>query len=626
MEQIESREEACLPENRVQVNVTSGRGGTQSTPQQFAPYEIRNGCMWAVSLDSKGNKKNIILSHFLAEIIEHIILDDGEQEKHFVKIKATHRDGSVLGDPVIPISDLNATSWVIAKLGPRAIVSGNAFVAGLFREAIQYLSKNIIEKRVYTRTGWVTYGSDRYFTHSGGSIGPSGESDQLSVELEGSSALYRLLLPSSPEEERAAMETAMKLLLAAPLRLSVPSIAAAFRAPLFEADPVDFVLFVVGGTGLGKSAYLAGIQRFFGERFSDRNFPANWTSTANALQYLAAICKDCVLVIDDFLNEGACLATATRFLRNYRNGAVRGRLGSDLALRPDPKPKGLVITSGEDTPRGASIVASLFICQIFPGDIKFSVLSEVLEKSHPQTLPKVMGGYVRFIASRYDQISSGIKSMRQDLRDRIGMVSPHRRTTDMVAHLYIGWHYFLEYAESIGAISSDEKLVFAQEGWNALLETGKAQEEFLSVESPVDRGLGLLRAVLKGFHAHLRRSAPGKNHYPDSPTEFGWKPYGDSGFYNSGNCIGFVSDTEVWLEDELAYGELQKLARSQGRPFLVSQEAFWRALRDAGIILIEEEKKLSCKRQAAGSPRRRYKVIPLAAFREKEEEIGDANE
>ena len=126
--------------------------------------------------------------------------------------------------------------------------------------------------------------------------------------------------------------------------------AATFRAAICQAD---FSLFLVGPTGAGKSELAALAQQHFGPEMDARNLPASFDGTANALVAMASVVKDALLAADDFVLEGArhdmqrTQKDAARFLRSVGNNAGRSRLRPDGSLRPDKRPRGLVLCTGE---------------------------------------------------------------------------------------------------------------------------------------------------------------------------------------------------------------------------------------------------------------------------------------
>ncbi|WP_256360673.1 hypothetical protein [Methylomonas koyamae] len=110
-------------------------------------------------------------------------------------------------------------------------------------------------------------------------------------------------MPKAPETEpahRAATEalTLLSICPASP-QIGAALLAAIARAPLREAQAIDFAIWLHGLTGSRKSAAAAIAQSFFGN-FGARNFPANWTDSANDAEAKSHQAKDAVFIIDDF--------------------------------------------------------------------------------------------------------------------------------------------------------------------------------------------------------------------------------------------------------------------------------------------------------------------------------------
>src|SRR5260370_34857800 len=103
--------------------------------------------------------------------------------------------------------------------------------------------------------------------------------------------------------------------------------------------------------------------------------PDNWSSTANSLEMLTFYAKDALLVIDDFAPQGSAVdvsgyhATAGRVLRSAGNQSGRGRLDSNSSLQEPKHPRALILSTGEDIPRGHSIRARLLTLELSHGTI-----------------------------------------------------------------------------------------------------------------------------------------------------------------------------------------------------------------------------------------------------------------
>jgi Domain of unknown function (DUF927) len=127
-----------------------------------------------------------------------------------------------------------------------------------------------------------------------------------------------------------------------------------------------------GETGAGKTALAALAQQHYGAGFSDRNLPGSWSSTANATEALAFTAKDMLLVIDDFCPNGTrgdiarYNKEADRIFRAQGNSSGRLRMRADSTLRNAKPPRGLILSTGEDIPRGRSLRARVFVLELSP--------------------------------------------------------------------------------------------------------------------------------------------------------------------------------------------------------------------------------------------------------------------
>src|SRR5205823_75550 len=123
-----------------------------------------------------------------------------------------------------------------------------------------------------------------------------------------------------------------------------------------------------GPSGAQKTELLALMQQHFGANWSRLKLPVNWSCTANFIQRMLYTAKDVITVIDDFVADGGNRAAtqqlqqkAEQVFRGIGNNQGRGRLNSNIEFRPMYSPRGFVLSSGEDTPRGHSLNARLFV-------------------------------------------------------------------------------------------------------------------------------------------------------------------------------------------------------------------------------------------------------------------------
>src|SRR5262249_15380984 len=91
--------------------------------------------------------------------------------------------------------------------------------------------------------------------------------------------------------------------------------------------------------------------------------------------------KDALLVIDDFAPCGGLLDAqrthreADRLLRAQGNSSGRQRMRSDGSLRDPRPPRGLILSTGEDIPRGKSLRARSVTVEVEPGALSWGKLT-----------------------------------------------------------------------------------------------------------------------------------------------------------------------------------------------------------------------------------------------------------
>src|SRR5262249_38265924 len=339
-----------------------------------------------------------------------------------------------------------------------------------------------------------------------------------------------------------------------------PIFAAIFRAPLGSGD---FSVFLAGPTGVFKSELAAIAQQHFGRGMDARHLPANWASTGNALEGIAFSAKDCLLTVDDFAPSGTSADVhrvhreAERLFRAQGNNQGRHRMSSDISLRAERPPRGLILSTGEDIPRGHSIRARLAVVEVSNGDIPGDALTEYQRAAGAGESAAAMAGYVQHLAADYSSIQGRLAGERTALRDDFAAAGAHARTPGAFADLALGMRHFLEFAVSVGAIAPADRDELWSRARLAFVEVMGGQAEHLSTADPVDFYLRLLRAALASGRAHVSDRAgarPG-----ECPESWGWRSRevgmarDQSDWQPQGHRIGWLDAGSVYLEPDGAF-------------------------------------------------------------------------
>ncbi|MDP9363543.1 MAG: DUF3854 domain-containing protein, partial [Chloroflexota bacterium] len=235
----------------------------------------------------------IPLANFVATIVGDVVEDDGAETRRVFDLEATVRGRTIRTG--VPAAQFAGMGWVSDRLGAGAIVLPGFGTKDHARTAIQLLSGDVPERRVYTHTGWRRLdGGGWVYLHAGGGIGVDGPVAGVEVALPDAMDRFRLPDPPVDDERLAAVRGSLALIDALPHAVAVPLLAATYLAPLREAlgDEVpDFVPWVHGPSGVFKTELIALAQGHFGA-FARQNLPASFAATANAVERLAFAAKD----------------------------------------------------------------------------------------------------------------------------------------------------------------------------------------------------------------------------------------------------------------------------------------------------------------------------------------------
>jgi hypothetical protein len=380
-----------------------------------------------------------------------------------------------------------------------------------------------------------------------------------------------------------------------PDTVAFPLLATVYRAVL---GAPDYALWLCGLTGVHKSELAALAQQHFGADMIRSRLPGNWSSTDNALEGLAFTVKDAVLVIDDFAPSASRAdadrqhRTAERLIRGQGNHAGRQRMRADGTLRPPKPPRGLILATGEDVPRGHSITARLCVVPVQRGDVKLPRLSECQRDAAAGRYAAAMSGFVRWLAPQYAAVRDGLSSERVALRDEFVGQYPHARTPDIIANLLIGLRYLLQFAEHAGALDRRQHDALWQRGQVAFRAVAEQQGEHQRAADPVARFPEMVATIISSGRGHIAGADGKEPGIPPSPEAWGWEgrefrsgPDEISTTYHArGDKIGWVVGNELYLDPDSTYAALSELARDQGQAYPVTQQTLTRRLHETGQL------------------------------------------
>lgn len=604
--------EIVEPDGQPAPSATATAAAT-ATPTQDPEgrYEAAPGGLFRLEYkDDEDEPARHKLANFWAVIAEQAIEDDGAETRRAYTMRSRFQGREFTFS--IPAADLNELAWIGERIGAGAVLVPGLQHRDHVRAAIGMLSGQPRTIHVYTHTGWREVNGVHTYMHAGGAIAASGPVADVTVRL--GDALARLRLPDPPEGEelRDAVRASLRFLSLARHDLTFPVLAAVFRAPF---GPANFGVHLAGPSGVFKSELAALAQQHFGAGLDARHLPGSWSSTGNALEGLAFSVKDALLVVDDFAPSGSLAdaaklhATADRLFRNAANGAARGRMNADSSLKVARPARGMVLSTGEDVPRGHSIRARLLILDVAKGDMDPVELSKRQADAASGLYAQALAGYVRWLAGDLDGRRRALRKFVEDARGSSGTGASsglHRRSPEIVAHLRFALGLFLDFALETGTITTTEREIYANAGARALDRAAAAQGAHQHEAEPAERFLSLLASAIASGRAHL--ASPESGSPPaECAARWGWR-----GLEPRGDRIGWIDGDDVYLDAESAYRVAQRAGQEGGEGIAVSLGTLKRRLHEKGVLHVEEvagATRLEVRKSIAGARRRALQML-----------------
>jgi hypothetical protein len=464
----------AAPEWQPTADAAENPPETETT--RSGPYFVRANRTYHEKLTKDGPVPEL-LSNFAARIVQDVVYDDGAEQSRRLALEGTLSDGRPLPRVEVPAGDFAGMTTIVPSWGTIAVKSAGWGATDHLRCAIQLLSGDVPRRTVFTHLGWRKVENEWVYLHAAGAVGSTGP--VATVEVDPPAPLAGYVLPDPGDEHLAAtVRASLRVLDLGPNRLTVPVLAAVYRAVMGGSD---FGLHLAGPTGVFKTELAALAQQHFGAGLDARHLPGSWASTGNSLEALGFAAKDALLVVDDFAPGGSTHDVqryhkeADRLLRAQGNTAGRGRMRPDGTLRPPKPPRGLVLSTGEDVPRGQSLRSRLLVLEVSPGDVDAERLTLCQRDAAAGLYAQALAAFLRWLAPRYETTRAALKDKVAELREEFQQADQHARTPGIVADLGIGLWTFLRFAKSVGVIDREEQTALWERAAAALTEAALAQ-------------------------------------------------------------------------------------------------------------------------------------------------------
>lgn len=310
------------------------------------------------------------------------------------------------------------------------------------------------------------------------------------------------------------------------------------------------------------------------------------------------------MVVDDFVPtagpaDGALHSLAERLFRSAGNRHGRSRMGG-RQLRPPRPPRGLLLATGEEVPRGQSLRARLLAVELHAGEVDRTVLEECQNSGRSGLLATAMGAFLSWLAGRYDQVRRDHLDRVRELRREYSGAA-HSRLPGAVANLQSGFELWLQFANALGAVSDAERMNLKNRAERAFRELVDLQVPYHHASDPASRFMSLLRLALATGRAHVANRV---GRAPEFAANWGWrpKPPGQR-WIPQGARIGWVAGSNLFLDPEVSYLVAQQVAGADRLP--IGEQALRHRLQQRGLLASTDvgRKMLQVRRTLERRPR-----------------------
>lgn len=333
--------------------------------------------------------------------------------------------------------------------------------------------------------------------------------------------------------------------------------------------------------------------------------------------------KDCIAVIDDFAPTGGpndvarWHQRADRIFRAQGNNAAKGRMRADSSLRPPKPPRGMVLSTGEDTPKGQSCRARMLILEVSQGTIDAGILTRCQHDARAGRYAAAMAAFLRWLSPRYAQVREQLRADVVRLRDDPAVMGhgSHRRTPEIVANLAVGLRYLIDFAQDAGAIAQADGSQLWQRGLVALRTAAERQGEHQAANEPARRFIELVTSAIASGHAHL---ADRNGQAPADAQGWGWRAatigtgaFAENRWQAQGDRIGWIDGEDVYLNPDASYRVAQAMAGPGCDALVIAIQTVRKRLAEKGWLIRDISRDtLTVRRKLEGKTRDVLALVP----------------
>lgn len=318
-----------------------------------------------------------------------------------------------------------------------------------------------------------------------------------------------------------------------------------------------------------------------------REATSNFEATMAAIVRTVGNARDSTVIVDDF-KPGATKTEHNEMIRKLstvirmcgdNSGGIQ-KAGNQNSIISNAS-HGLVVVTAEHMQLSVqSTLARLLILEMNRGSIDETKLPHF--QSNHGAYRDFIQYFIQYIASmRVDKYCEKLVQRflqeRNTLRNELLAkdIPVDNRASDMVTWLWISFGKFLNYAQKVEAISSEQLTAYEQEAHTVFLVLMEQQAERVADLAPVRQFFQGLQVLLDTKEARIGELQARNTGFAVSDSK---------------DAIGFSKKGYIYLKNGVAIQAVASYYRRFGKDFTISEPVLRKALADSGYIVKKTEK------------------------------------
>lgn len=548
----------------------------QKTKKGYEVITIANFCVW---IDK-----------------EEIVHDEFGNTTRIYTIVGKNETGKKISPFKIEATEFGEMNWTDLYLGKDCYIYDKPKNKFRVYEAIQRhpFTSQAKTTTVYGYTGWLE--SDKGLRY----LFPNFSQKKHNLEASLPDVLSAYSIPCATDQEKVeGLKKSLMFLSVANPRITIPLLATMYLAPLTSLVNADFTVWLYGETGSFKTTLTKHIMNHFG-KFD--NHVITWNATPNALERYASIIGDAPLVIDDYApqpdqaSQTRLDQTVERVIRDAGNNAGRARMKANLSLQHIYRKRGIIIATGEQLPKGQSVLARIYGISISKQDVNLSELKQA-QLNREKHYGFATSAYIDWIeivgAEKVKEIFEAAENtfIEKTNNDFQNSYTPDR-LRQAAAKLYAAFEVMLQMMLQHGIVESVELEKFRNVAIQAIAANVLNFSEDFGNESVLQRVFETIETMIHTRQVVVVNAEEANSAQYTVPV------------------IGYIDDVNLYLLWSVTYDQILKYLKSIGSPFTYTRLATQKALRNALCVDAPTMKRF-------GNIAKRVLAIPLHALKEK---------